>query len=348
MSLSILIVKTSALGDIVQALPVAEYLKRKFPDATITWIVEEKFNEVVFAHPLIDRVLTFTSAQWRSQPFKRQTWQEVARFRKELRSHSYDLLFDLQGNAKSGLITLWAKAKEKVGFGFSSVPEKINLLVTNRKYELPRDLNIQQRYLKLAQAHFGDESAFVPQGIGLKITAEETVELQRNIGKGNCKILVAFSSKWINKQLSEETLSLFLKKVAGYLHSQFYFVWGNEEEKAVAKRLSSLFSESIVVDKMKVALLPALISHMNLVIAMDTGILHLCAMTKTPTYSFFGPSSAQIYKPLGSHHHHFQGTCPYGRTFVHRCPILRSCPTGACLRGVSADQLFESFRQQMT
>jgi len=82
---------------------------------------------------------------------------------------------------------------------------------------------------------------------------------------------------------------------------------------------------------------------MQLVIAMDSLPLHLAGTTNTKTFSFFGPSSSAKFMPMGEQHHAFQGSCPYGKVIQRRCPIIRTCKTGACLRGISSDTLFDAF-----
>jgi heptosyltransferase I len=82
---------------------------------------------------------------------------------------------------------------------------------------------------------------------------------------------------------------------------------------------------------------------MDRVIAVDSAALALCGTTSTPSFSFFGPTQASIYKPLGVQHHHFQGTCPYAMSFSARCPRLRSCKTGACLKQASSLELIQSY-----
>jgi heptosyltransferase-1 len=83
---------------------------------------------------------------------------------------------------------------------------------------------------------------------------------------------------------------------------------------------------------------------MDCVIAMDSAALHLCGTTLTPSFSVFGPSAASIYKPLGSQHTHVQGFCPYKQEFIQRCPLLRTCKTGACIKNLQAEELFQHFR----
>lgn len=339
----LLIVKTSSIGDIIQTFPVVEYLRTRFPEATLDWVVEKGFHDLVARHPLIDNVFTVATRLWKTKPYHPLTWKEIFTFRQTIQTPTYDTLFDLQGNTKSALITAFARAKEKVGFGYRSVPEKPNLLFTHQKYEVPEGINIQQRYLRLVQAHFADQESFTPQDIPLRLTLEEEVELDRLIHhRETPRYLVAFGSNWPNKQLSEAVLESFLEKVEETDHPFFYFIWGSKEEKERASKLHARFPRSVVVDRLSLPLLQGLMRRMDLVIAVDSMALHLCGTT--PSFSVFGPSLASIYKPQGSQHHHFQGNCPYGRVFEKRCPVLRTCPTGACLKSISAEALFASYQ----
>lgn len=342
-----LIVKTSAIGDIIHSFPVVEYLHARFPGAQIDWVVEKAYEDLVAAHPLIHKVFTISSKKWRGAFHRFSTWKEIRELRSSL--SSYDILFDLQGNTKSALVTAIVKAKEKVGFGWKTAAEKLNLLATRSRYDVSRAMSAQQRYLKLVQSHFGDETLFEPQGACLKLKKEEEERISSLLHASSPRYMVAFGSKWRNKKVSEETLKGFLHLVNEEAHPHFFFIFSGEEEKKVAEELHALFPEnSLTVGNLTLPLWQGLMHHMDLVIAMDSAALHLCGTTKTPSFSVFGPSNASVFKPLGSQHTHFQRSCPYGRTFVERCPILRSCPTGACIRDVSAEELFQAFRIHST
>ena len=147
----ILIVKTSSLGDIIQAFSVVQYLKQQIPLCEIDWVVEHSFAEVLQAHPSIDRLFCIQTKKWHNQIFDRKTWREAAQFRRELRGRKYDLVLDLQGNFKSGIVTAIAISSCKVGFAFSSVSEWPNLLSTNKKFNPPEGQNIRDDYLFLAK-----------------------------------------------------------------------------------------------------------------------------------------------------------------------------------------------------
>jgi heptosyltransferase-1 len=84
----------------------------------------------------------------------------------------------------------------------------------------------------------------------------------------------------------------------------------------------------------------------DLVVAMDSLPLHLAGTTKVKTFSVFGASLASKFKPAGKKHLTLQGHCPYGRVFEKRCPILRTCPTGACIRSLTGKAVFNAFKLQ--
>lgn len=346
--MKILIVKTSALGDIIHAFPVLQYLKKCYPTAQVDWVVEHSFAPLVEAHPFLNRAFRVNTKKWRKEYWEKECRQEIKAFRQQLRETNYDLLFDLQGNFKSGLINFCAKAHKKVGFGLSTVHEWPNLLFTNQRSNPPAGRNIREDYLFLAQQAIGDFNAEV-EGVKLKISAEEESKIQTLLQhpylKGNHpRIMVCTGSNWANKQLGKESLEVFLQLIIQRLKGRLIFVWGTAEEKQLAEELTSHFPErALVAEKMGLPVLQNLMAELDLVIAMDSLPLHLAATTPTPTYSVFGASSARKYKPVGKQHEAFQGRCPFGRTFEKRCPILRTCETGRCIKDLKGEALFDHF-----
>lgn len=347
--MKILIVKSSALGDIIHAFPAVQYLRKRFPQAQIDWVVEASFAELVQAHPDVNNVIPFNSKKWRQNLFKLDTWRDIRKFLKTLTSTTYDYLFDLQGNFKSGLINFFVKGGSKVGFGLATVKERINVLFTNKRYNPPIHFNIREDYLFIAQSPFKDTERKV-EGIQLKINEEGEKRIKRiledpNVSHGK-KIMVCAGSNWPNKQLSLPTLKSFLEKIAKNQEVSFLFAWGTSEEKKGAEELALAFpGHCIVMDRLPLPLLQNLMSRIDLVIAMDSLPLHMAGTAGTPTYSVFGASLAAKFKPMGQRHRAFQGACPYGRTFVKRCSVLRTCKTGACVKDIQAEDLYNDFKK---
>lgn len=339
----ILIVKTSALGDVIHAYPAVHYLRNKFPQAQIDWVVEAPCQNLVQAHPSVTKAIPVATKAWRRDPFSITTFQAVRAFCKQLRSEKYDVVFDLQGNVKSGLITALARANDKVGFGVRSVAEKPNILFTTRRYDPPPYGNIRQDYLAIVSSFYNEEPPLKCDPVQLKISEEQRSGLQKYVA--NPSVMVCSGSAWKNKQLTVESLGDFLQHLQKHLGCHFLMTWGSDEEKRMAEALLKRFpGRATIVEKMSLASLQNLMGMCRLVVAVDSLPLHLAGTTATPTFSAFGPSLAQKYNPLGKRHAAYQGTCPYGRTFLKRCPVLRTCPTGACIRFLSGDALFDYFR----
>lgn len=345
--MKILIVKMSSLGDLIHTFPVIQYLKQQIPYAEIDWVVEAPFAELIQAHPKVNQVITVQTKKWRSHPFSIQMWKEVREFRKNLRQKKYDLVLDLQGNTKSAFVTLFAKSSKKVGFGSETVPEWPNILATHQKFNPPKGANIRQDYLFLAQSALKDFSPFQETGVKLKISSDEEKMIKDLLLKiEGLKILVCPGSNWPNKQLSEETLTSFLKKLSTKYSAHFLFLWGTQAEKILVEKISLSFPKNFtILDKIALPTLQNLMASCDLVIAMDSLPLHLAGTTSTPTYSLFGPSSSSKYKPLGDRHHAYQGSCPYGQHFEKRCDILRTCKTGACMKVLGGEQIFAHFEE---
>lgn len=350
--MKILIVKTSAFGDIIQSFPVIKYLKVKYPEAQIDWVAEKRCAELSIAHPDIRKTHVIDTESWRKFPLKNETWEQIKAFRQTLQQETYDLVVDLQGNLKSGLVTSLANSKMKIGFGKDWVREKSNLYFIDKHYNPPPGNNIRRDYLDIVKMHFQDNALFeADEKLKFKSRPEEE-ELIKNIlnqpelqhGK---VIMVCPSAAWPNKQLTEETLTYFLKELSATSPTSFLFIWGTKEEQAMTRKLHQQIPRSYVCDRLSLTALQSLMDKMEWVLAMDSLPLHLAATTTAKTFAFFGASSANKYNPPGPLHFSFQGTCPYGSVFERRCDVLRTCKTGACMRSLNGRMLFQAFQESI-
>lgn len=332
MGVKIAIIKTSALGDIVHLFPTVQFIKEIFRDAEIDWIVEEGGKTLVERHPLVTSAFVINTKKWRKHFFSKEVLSEITAFIKNVKSKKYDYVFDFQGNVKSGLIMSLIHGDKKIGFGFKTAPEKPNVLFSNIRFNPPPYKNIREDYLYLVEECFqrkGD-SLFKTT---LKITKEEERlidDLMADSLNFN-NILVAPFSIWKNKELDDESLIQQLYSLEND-NVKFWFIYGGEIEKKRALILSQKVKRGVVLEKLSLPLLQNFMKRMNLVLAMDSLPLHLAGEAGVSTHSFFGASLAKKYAPIGKIHLSVQGKCPYNIFFEKRCPRLRSCATGACIR----------------
>ncbi|WP_194847071.1 glycosyltransferase family 9 protein [Candidatus Neptunochlamydia vexilliferae] len=336
--MEILIIKTSSLGDIIQSFPVLALLKQTYPHSQIDWVVEKSFCELLEAHPDIRQAIPVEARKWKKNLFAYRSGVQAAV------KNDYDVSIDLQGNIKSGLIAKFISAKQKVGTSFSSAPEWPNGFFLTHRYPLDKKKAISLQYLSLVQNHFALQQAPIPKQLFLTITPEEEAWIDEQTAPP-VRYMVCPGSQWENKKLFLPTWIELLKEFAHKKNPHYYFVWGNEKEEQEARALHAQFPEmSTLLPHLSLPLWQRLMAKMDGIFSVDSSALHLAATTGVPTYSFFGPSSAAVYKPAGAHHHALQGPCPYGKTFTKRCPALRTCKTGACIKGLSSKTLEEIIR----
>ncbi len=345
--MKILIVKTSSLGDVVQTFPVINYLRHIHPDCEIHWVAEKSCATLLEAHPEIQCVIPIDTKAWRRALLSKPTWHAVTAAKKMLQGHNYDVVFDLQGNVKSAVITWLARSPVKVGFNRAHAAEWPNTLATNRHFGTLQNQNVRMDYLQVVQQYFQDQSTFKNDSVRLNLTEVQKRSVANTVRipmlDGRQKVLVCPGSIWRNKQVPPKVLLEFLQRVQQTFPASFLFSWGSEEERLEAQSIANQLTHSAVTTYLALPALQNLMHNVDLVLAMDSLPLHLAGTTSTPTFSFFGPSMATKYAPEGHRHEHFQGACPYGKTFEKRCPILRTCSTGACLRTQPTDKLFAAF-----
>ncbi len=345
---SILLVRTSAIGDVIQTFPVLHYLRQKFPKARIDWVVEKPIAPLLEAHPFLSQVICIDSKTWRKNPFAKPARETFGALKEYLKTHEYGVAFDLQANIKSAVVMQLVKAKEKVGFDGKGVREKGNLLFKMQRIAVVEGLEPRLKYLSLSQSYFGDEQRDFSSCISLCLKEEEQHRLKEALIQmgSDFRWMVCFGSKWPNKQLPIATWIDLLKRVEAAFPSTFLFVFGDGKEREVAEGLQAHFPKnSFCIGGMTLALWQALMQEMDGVLAVDSAALHLCGTTETSSFSIFGPSLATMYKPKGEQHHAYQGACPYGQKFAMRCPKLRTCKTGACMSELQAQELFDAFQR---
>ena len=150
----ILLIKPSALGDVVHALPVAATLKHRYPNIPLDWLVEEEAAGVVCGHPALSGVIVSGRRRWlrqlRNPASILATLGEIRGFAARLREGGYDAVVDLQGLLKSALYVLATHATIRVGFAEGR--EGAPWVLTHRVVAPPQPIHAVDRYLALAAA----------------------------------------------------------------------------------------------------------------------------------------------------------------------------------------------------
>lgn len=339
----IVIVKLSALGDILQALPLIPRIMAAFPQCTIDWVVEKRFADALRSYPGIDTIITCDSKELRRRP----TIREIKELIKNLRRVNYDFLIDLQGNCKSGCVNLFIRAASKHGFSLHSASEWPNILSTTHRYDLRSIPSIRAKNIamleKIFHRPFVNAKEISP--FPLKLCEQQTLERYCNqLSQEMFVVMICPFSKWPNKMVSYSFLLQFLRSIREFFPVQYLFIWQSLEQRNLAEEwISQLGREDLSIGDLSIPLWYHLMLQSALMIGMDSSSLHLAAIGNIPTYTFFGPSKGDVYVPESNRHGYYQSSCPHNIQFTKRCPILRTCRDGGCLQRLDARDVFQHF-----
>jgi heptosyltransferase-1 len=345
--MKILIVKASSLGDILQTLHAISYLRSRKDVTSISWAIDQSYKDFITSLEMIDQAYMFDFKKLKKIYLLKNLFSFL-KFIKKLRKTKYDVVFDLQGNIKSAIITFFVKSKIKVGFSKKCAREKFNTLATNIHIDVDKSKNIREQYLSVVKKYFSDNSSVkIESYIKLKLNDLEKNKVEKILNDNRLnskqKIMVCPGSRWDNKMLSTDTFKYFLKLIDKNENVSFLFVWGNQREKEISLILNQEFiNNSILVDKINIPTWHYLMTKMDLVIAKDSSSLHLSSIANVKTYGIFGPTLADILKPIGANHIVYQGKCPYNLKFMQFCPKLRTCITGSCIKDIKAEDLYNN------
>ncbi|MEI6206991.1 MAG: lipopolysaccharide heptosyltransferase I [Desulfuromonadales bacterium] len=303
----VLIIKTSALGDVVHALPVIDYLHQVSPGIEIDWVVEEHFLPVLEHNPSLARIHAVSTRKWRKAPLAPATRADMKALRAALRTRSYDIVFDIQGNLKSGLIAWLCGAGERIGFSAEAVQEKLNLLFTTRKIPfLATDRNVTDRYLRVVSTPFGKD--FSHMNLTGAIFSADGDELAAELYMAKLPpgfvLLFQVGTTWRTKLwYPEGWIELARRITARYPDTTILVNWGSPDEQTLGEQIMREVGDSVqLLPWLRINELIPVIRRVDLLIGGDTGPLYLAAAVGTATVSYYRATCAATYAPRGERH----------------------------------------------
>ena len=265
--LKIAIVKLSALGDIVHAAIVLQFIKKHCPNAHITWLVDARFASLLKDHPLIDELVIL--------PLK-ESFKKSYKILKTL--GKFDKIIDLQGLFKSAVVAKLL-GKEIYGFSRESVKEKIAARLYRHKFKIDYNENIIVRNLSLVG--YALNFSFDKSEILEKSSCFEIVGKFKNESGKKRVLIAAFASE-------ESKIYDKFKDVIRLLEGcEIYLCYGSESEKTRAEAIISGTSAKLL-EKLSIKDMIDYIASCDLVIGNDSGLTHLAWAVNRPSITLFG------------------------------------------------------------
>lgn len=303
----ILIVRFSALGDVLFTLPALDALRRAHPDARIDWLCEDRTAGLLEGHPQLDQVFVYPRRELSELARRPWRWPRLVwlagRYLRQLRRQRYDLVLDFQANIKSVVqLLLGPRAERRIGYDASFSHDLAHRILHER---VPPDPS---------RPHRVDRPLRVLEALGLDTTgargrlpirpehlAEANAQRERlGLVEKRFIVLHPFTSpfgafkRWPSERFIE--LGDRLQRETGL---DVVVSWGPGEE-AEARQIAGAMRSAKTFDRLLSLLgFAALLGQARLLVAGDTGPLHLGGLLDTPRVAIFGPKDPAIYGPYG-------------------------------------------------
>ena len=288
----ILIIRTSALGDVVHALPVLTALRRHLPDAKIGWVVEEAMAPVLAGHPDLDELLVVRLRQWRR--ISRQGLGELGGFLTALDRFAPEVVLDLMGNHKAGAIAALTLADRRIGFARRHRREPSSAVWISEPV-VPRGRHAVDRMLSLLDAlglpaepaDFGGGKLFREEAAAVTAGAEPFVLLHPGAGWANKRYPPAWWGRAVRLLRQETGVETWVATARG-------------EEGLAAEVVAASEGAARTVPAPDLPALAALARRSRLMLGGDSGPTHLAHALGTPVLMLMGPTDPERHGPYGA------------------------------------------------
>ena len=281
--MKIAIVKLSALGDIIHAMIVLQFIKKNYPESEIDWFVEKRFFGVLENNPHINQIHEVSLKSVNKSKSLFLIWKE---FRKISKFSKYDLVIDMQGLVKSALVARMIPSIITLGFDQSSLRESLAAKFYNQTYKIDYAENIIKRNIGL-----------VSRALELSIGQEDILNKQpflyssqkynfNSISNTKKNVALIPGASYPSKCYPSEKFA----QLTTQIDANFLIIWGNETEKVIAKEIKDLSPNIHTLEKLSLDGLISLIAQVDLVIGSDTGPTHMAWALNIPSITLFGPT----------------------------------------------------------
>lgn len=282
----ILLVRLSAIGDVIHGLPALNALRDAFPRAFIAWVVEGGSAELLEGHPALDQVIHLPRRWW-------QSLEQVRALRRTLGEHRFDSTVDLQCLTKSALVAWLSGAPRRLGAGGKSGRELSkwfnNVLtpvsaghVIEHYLGILQPLGIQSPQVRFDLPERADDREFAIESLEeAGLAADEFAVL--NPGAG-----------WPSKLWPAERYGALAQRLARLHGLASLAVWGGPDELPLAERIvATSGGHAVLAPATSLRQLASVMRRAALFVGSDTGPTHLAVAVGTPTISLHGVSRAE-------------------------------------------------------
>jgi heptosyltransferase-1 len=326
----ILIIRLSAIGDVVFASPLVDAVAQRYPNAEVFWLAEPMVLPLLEHHAHLSGVIVWPRSEWR-QLFRTFRWwglfKAVRAFRRQLRAHRFDLVFDVQGLLKSAFLAWLTGARHRVGFRSK---EPTSVFLTER-LEKDTGPTISSEYRA-----FAAQLGLPADAFRMRVPLSQEVSDWARAFQGDSPYIVfcPFTTRpqkhWVEahwRQLAERAVEAGLRVV----------VVGAPSDVPASERIFEDVAIESMVGQCSLSHSAALVSYADALIGVDTGLTHMGWAFEVPTLALFG--STCPYRDVGG----LEGAVLYHELDCSPCRRKPTCG-GAyhCMHRITPDAVFSA------
>lgn len=319
-----LVIKPSALGDIIHSMPFLNAVRKRCPRLEIHWVVARGLHELLADHPMIDRLWIIDKDRWKRAAVLGRTVRELRDLASALRRERFDIAVDLQGLLRSGLICAMTGARERLGF--AEAREGSPIFYT-RRINGGRDIHAVDRYLRMAAA-LGCDTREVRFPL-----PPNSLRPLLDLRPGDDYLVIAPAAGGAAKQWPAR----YFGDLAARLPMKAFIVAG-PSDTALAGEVERLSRGNAVslAGKTDLRELTAVVVGAKLLISSDTGPMHIAAALDVPVVAVFGPTNPARTGPYGSIHTTVRADAP-----CSPCYKRKRCRDWHCMESISVERVLD-------
>ena len=338
---NVLLIRLSALGDVIFTIPLANILKEN--GYRVTWLTSEKGYDLIYNNPAVDEVILAPYAKWKKQNIlkKLKSYFEILNY---INSQNFDIVIDTQGLLKTLIWTFFCNAKRVIVSKSAREGARFDGNEIIEKLYTSWDTHVTQDYLKFAKHLCLDTSnvrvTFPP---ATEEAAKKVDELLGGISNDKPIITICPATTWKAKHWDKENWKTLIEN----LKRDYTLIYtGTAKDNPLIDYISNGQSKYNLAGKTNIQELCEVFRRSDLVISLDSGSTHLAWATQKPKIiSIFCCTPKSRYAPLGTENRYisFQGNLPCQPCHKKRCPLKNG--KNLCTKSPSADEVLEAVKK---
>ena len=338
----ILIIKPSAFGDILHALALLDRIKTVYPNVSVSWVVNLAYADMLSENKLIDELFVFDREKWGRKRNILKTFKESKKFVFSIREKQFDIVIDLQGLLRSGIITLLSGAPIKIGLSDSREGSRY---CYNRIVKVHDEkMHAVDRYLKVFDCFYKSDDknlkiAFPLYWSDKKDKFTDKFFRDNNILSSDTLIVLNPNSRWQSKCWDSDSFAKTADMIVENLGAKVIFIGSPSESDIVQKIIDKTkYNHFNLAGKTGLLELASLLKRVDCLITNDSGPMHLSVAVGTPVIALFGPTDPVKTGPYG------KGNKVIQKDIECSVCFKRFCESKKCMALITVDEVLETLK----